>query len=763
MSARLQTVGPNRALRTIAIATILALATFGLSAIGTGAASAAPGSPRIVGGADIPISSAPYQVALIDVTDPNDYQGQFCGGSILSPQIIVTAAHCVDGEFVMANLRIQAGSATLSDTAKLATRTVSAVTIHEDWDSVTFENDIAIIRLTSPLTFQAGTIEAISLPSSDIGADTEAFISGWGYTGYKDTEQVERGPGGFPTVLQGATIYTGSDADCLSLVEGFESASMLCAGDFSDAVDEEFFAQDTCQADSGGPMAVTIGDVKTLAGITSWGVGCAWNSPGVYTKASSYVDWLKSFAEITYNATTFDEAAANDGSITSSVTIRLYSDTFTGDVGDPLGTVTNVPDGLTAVLEKSSDTTATLSFTGNATTHTNARDVDDLTVTFADSDFTGADAAEVIGSTKSDLVINFADPASLAYSATTFVEAAANNGSISTSVTITLSGDTFTGTNGAALGTVTNVPAGLTADLVRASATTATLSFTGNATTHTNGADVDDLTVTFVDDDFTAIAAAEVIGSTKSDLVIDFAPSSLAYSATTFDEAAANDGSITATVTITLSGESFTGDNGEPLGTVTNVPAGLTADLVRASATTATLSFTGNATTHTNDRDVANLTVTFANADFTGGNASLVTGATRNNLVINFADPATAGGGGGGSSSPVVIIAPPSTGLAEPVRARVSGFAGNSATLNKTARADIREALRDNPAAKTATCRAFAPAGATTAEAKLARSRAAASCAYIAKKAPALKLTVIKRNLKATTESQERAVRLIFG
>jgi hypothetical protein len=198
---------------------------------------------------------------------------------------------------------------------------------------------------------------------------------------------------------------------------------------------------------------------------------------------------------------------------------------------------------------------------------------------------------------------------------------------------------------------------------------------------------------------------------------------------------------------------------------VTNVPAGLTATLVRASATTATLSFTGNATTHTNDRDISNLTVTFGNADFTGGSASAVTGATRNDLVINF-DPVSAGGGGGGgggSSLPVVIITPPSTGLAEPVRARLSGFAGNSANLNKAVRTAIRAALRDNPEAKTATCRAFAPAGATAAEAKLARSRAAAICAYIAKKNPALKLTVIKRNLKATTENQEGRVRLILG
>jgi hypothetical protein len=188
--------------------------------------------------------------------------------------------------------------------------------------------------------------------------------------------------------------------------------------------------------------------------------------------------------------------------------------------------------------------------------------------------------------------------------------------------------------------------------------------------------------------------------------------------------------------------------------------------LVRASDTTATLSFTGNATTHTNDRDVSNLTVTFGDSDFTGGNAADVISATRNNLVINFADPVSAGGGGGGGgggvSLPVVIITPPSPGLAEPVRSRVSGFVGNSVKLNKSLRTDIRAALKDNPGAKTVTCRAFAPTGATPAVTSLARSRAAASCAYIAKRDPTLKIRVIKGNLKAKSNSQVRSVRLIF-
>ncbi len=122
--------------------------------------------------------------------------------------------------------------------------------------------------------------------------------------------------------------------------------------------------------------------------------------------------------------------------------------------------------------------------------------------------------------------------------------------------------------------------------------------------------------------------------------VVINAVKALTYSATTFTEAAANNGSITTTRTITLSNDTFTGADGAALGSVTNVPAGLTASLVKASAATATLSFTGSATAHANANDVNNLTVTFGNGDFTGGSATAVTGATRKDLVIDFADPA---------------------------------------------------------------------------------------------------------------------------
>jgi autotransporter-associated beta strand protein len=112
---------------------------------------------------------------------------------------------------------------------------------------------------------------------------------------------------------------------------------------------------------------------------------------------------------LAYSATTFNEAAANNGSITTASTITLTNDRFTGAVGDALGVVSHVPDGLTAVLVKSSDTTATLSFTGNATAHANAHDIANLTVSFADADFAQGSAATVTNAYKPDLTVNFAD------------------------------------------------------------------------------------------------------------------------------------------------------------------------------------------------------------------------------------------------------------------------------------------------------------------------------------------------------------------
>lgn len=84
---------------------------------------------------------------------------------------------------------------------------------------------------------------------------------------------------------------------------------------------------------------------------------------------------------LAYSALALSESAANDGSITSSITITSSGDTYSGSIGSAIGKVTGTPSGLTAVLIKTTDTTATLSFTGTAKAHGVANSTDALTIT----------------------------------------------------------------------------------------------------------------------------------------------------------------------------------------------------------------------------------------------------------------------------------------------------------------------------------------------------------------------------------------------
>lgn len=352
---------------------------------------------------------------------------------------------------------------------------------------------------------------------------------------------------------------------------------------------------------------------------------------------------------LSYSATTFSEAVANDGSISNTVTLTLTNDTFTGTNGQALSgvTVSNMPGGLTATVTRVDATHATLALAGNATAHANSNDISNLTVTFANGAFTGNNAAAVTNATVNNLVVDFADPAlvpSLSYSGTTLTEAVANDGSISNTITITLTNDTFTGTNGDNWSSiVSHVPAGLTAALTRTSTTTATLTLTGNATAHANANDISDLTVTFDNAKFTGNNAASVTNATVNNLVVDFSdPPSLTYSASTFTEAGANDGSISTSLTITLAGDTFSSNVVSASKILaTNVPAGLTANFVRTSATVVTVTLTGNASSHANANDISNLTFTFQDGAFANtSTASNVTNYLKSNLVVDFADPA---------------------------------------------------------------------------------------------------------------------------
>lgn len=151
--------------------------------------------------------------------------------------------------------------------------------------------------------------------------------------------------------------------------------------------------------------------------------------------------------------------------------------------------------------------------------------------------------------------------ASISYSKSYVLEYEQNTGSIVDSLTMTLTGDTFKGAFGAKLGTVTGVPAGLTAQLVKVSDTTARLTFSGVATNHTEAATVKNLKVAFSDADFSTVKAATVENAVRDNLVIGFIDAYLSESGGTMRSSASK---ITTSVSIDLSADkiSFGGGDG---------------------------------------------------------------------------------------------------------------------------------------------------------------------------------------------------------
>ncbi len=113
-----------------------------------------------------------------------------------------------------------------------------------------------------------------------------------------------------------------------------------------------------------------------------------------YSQTGLVVDFIDPYPVLTWDTTTFTEAAANDGSIDTTVNLTLANKTFVISSGNMTATthynVANVPSGLTVVITGTSTTTATVTLSGNAAAHADANDISDMEITFLDAAFTGA-------------------------------------------------------------------------------------------------------------------------------------------------------------------------------------------------------------------------------------------------------------------------------------------------------------------------------------------------------------------------------------
>ncbi|UJR22288.1 hypothetical protein I4U23_025346 [Adineta vaga] len=223
-------------------------------------------SARIINGYSAVANSWPWTVILYY------NNAQRCGGFLVTYQHVVTAAHCVIG-LSTSSLKIIAGVHSLSSSPYAQTRTVSAMQVHTGYDSSTFKNDIAVLKLSSNLTTNnyvglCCLTSDTSLPS--VGQN--AVIVGWGTTSTSSTV--------IPDTLQQAVIQIKTSSLC-----GTTSYTDLqfCAG---------YTNTDSCQGDSGGPLMTAVNNSWTCTGIVSSGTGCAGN--GYYTRVSYYRSFIDS-------------------------------------------------------------------------------------------------------------------------------------------------------------------------------------------------------------------------------------------------------------------------------------------------------------------------------------------------------------------------------------------------------------------------------------------------------------------------------------
>uniref|UniRef100_A0A3B3IAA1 Peptidase S1 domain-containing protein n=1 Tax=Oryzias latipes TaxID=8090 RepID=A0A3B3IAA1_ORYLA len=215
---------------------------------------------RIVGGQAAAAGAWPWQVRL-------DINGALCGGSLINNQWILSAAHCVV---------VYLGETEINNSPNSVSRTVSRIIVHPNYNSDTHNNDVALLKMASSVTF-TDYISPVCLAAQ--GSD---------FPGQEVTYLVRyQSPCSAPSTLQEVSVPVVNNTQCNSSYSIITS-NMICAGLTEGG-------KDSCQGDSGGPLVTKNGTTWIQAGVVSFGNKCALpNFPGVYARVSEYQTWISS-------------------------------------------------------------------------------------------------------------------------------------------------------------------------------------------------------------------------------------------------------------------------------------------------------------------------------------------------------------------------------------------------------------------------------------------------------------------------------------